>query len=153
MVYLRKSQLNYSSFLCIKTILFKQHASDKRLIKEHGFDINYMYILCFIIRYGPPVRTGYVAVVENLSSRTSWQVSTCDKFIYYFACYIITFLSRYAFILVWYIPHTNSTLKINLNENKPTTLVCRMGLIPVLSVTLLKCVEINNVASSRFHSF
>ncbi|XP_031570467.1 serine/arginine-rich splicing factor 6-like isoform X2 [Actinia tenebrosa] len=24
-------------------------------------------------KYGPPVRTGYVAVVENLSSRTSWQ--------------------------------------------------------------------------------
>ena len=29
----------------------------------------------FTFRYGPPVRTDYRVVVENLSSRVSWQVS------------------------------------------------------------------------------
>lgn len=37
-------------------------------------------------RYGPPTRTDYRLIVENLSSRVSWQVSTefkriCSKLI------------------------------------------------------------------------
>ena len=37
------------------------------LVSSHFFDI-----LC---RYGPPTRTDYRIVVENISSRVSWQVS------------------------------------------------------------------------------
>jgi hypothetical protein len=31
-------------------------------------------VVFFICRYGPPARTDYRLVVENLSSRVSWQV-------------------------------------------------------------------------------
>lgn len=30
-------------------------------------------------RYGPPTRTNYRLIVENLSSRVSWQVRNCLK--------------------------------------------------------------------------
>jgi len=38
--------------------------------------------------YGPPVRTGYSAVVENLSSRTSWQVGGFETVLFTLHRYI-----------------------------------------------------------------
>lgn len=37
--------------------------------------VKFTKVVCCHSRYGPPVRTPYRVVVENLSSRVSWQVN------------------------------------------------------------------------------
>lgn len=45
-------------------------------------------LLCYYIRYGPPTRTEYRLIVENLSSRVSWQVKNQDDGILFSFVYI-----------------------------------------------------------------
>ena len=40
--------------------------------------INLLSSFVFFSRYGPPLRTDYRILVENISSRVSWQVSIVD---------------------------------------------------------------------------
>lgn len=49
----------------------------KKIIKQHVLSASVLSRIFFDdpSRYGPPTRTEYRLIVENLSSRVSWQVS------------------------------------------------------------------------------
>ena len=44
------------------------------LIMNRTLSMPLGFVLCFLYRFGPPTRTDYRVIVENLSSRVSWQV-------------------------------------------------------------------------------
>jgi hypothetical protein len=59
-------------------------------------------------RYGPPTRTNYRLIVENLSSRVSWQVrNNLDVNLYYLITIFFRFVSICYFKLIFVLPFVN----------------------------------------------
>ena len=57
-------------------------------------------------RYGPPVRTPYRVVVDNLSSRVSWQViivllyAASSLFVYCLSCYFANTIVSFSAVII-----------------------------------------------------